>query len=205
MARSRATKTGLALMIAGLLFVVAAAGLVGYNVYESWRAGQASDSVLGQVEDQMTDLYDTSSTLTTIDYYRNPHIEMPTVEVDGYDYIGTLEIPSLSLDLPVMSSWSYAGLNIAPGRYSGSAYMNDLVIAGHNYSSHFGSLKTLAVGDSVVFTDVDGNEFDYEVASVDRLEPTQVAEMKAGDYPLTLFTCTLNGAARVTVRCVAAE
>jgi sortase A len=130
---------------------------------------------------------------------------MPTVEVDGYDYIGTLEIPSLSLDLPVMSSWSYAGLNIAPGRYSGSAYMNDLVIAGHNYSSHFGSLKTLAVGDSVLFTDVDGNEFDYEVASVDRLEPTQVAEMKAGDYPLTLFTCTLNGAARVTVRCAAAE
>jgi sortase A len=61
------------------------------------------------------------------------------------------------------------------------------------------------MGDSVVFTDIDGNEFDYTVARVDRLDPTQVAEMKLGEYPLTLFTCTLNGASRVTVRCVAAN
>jgi sortase A len=205
MARSRAAKTGLALMIAGLVCVVAAAVLVGYNLYDSWRAGNASDSVLGQVEDQMAGNSGASSSLSRIDYYRNPNIEMPTVEVDGFEYIGKLEIPALNLKLPVMSSWSYAGLNIAPCRYSGSAYMDDLVIAGHNFSSHFGSLKTLAMGDSVVFTDIDGNEFDYTVARVDRLDPTQVAEMKLGEYPLTLFTCTLNGASRVTVRCVAAN
>jgi sortase A len=192
-------------MIAGLACVVAAAVLVGYNLYDSWRAGNASSSALEQVEDQMIDTYDTGSALTRIDYYRNPNIEMPTVEIDGFEYIGKLEIASLNLELPVMSSWSYAGLNVAPCRYSGSAYMDDLVIAGHNFSSHFGSLKTLAAGDSVVFTDMDGNEFDYVVAEVDRLDPTQVTEMKSGEYPLTLFTCTLNGASRVTVRCAAAD
>ena len=30
--------------------------------------------------------------------------EMPTAQIDGYDYIGTLTIPALELELPVMAS-----------------------------------------------------------------------------------------------------
>lgn len=56
---------------------------------------------------------------------------------NGYEYIGYLSIPSIGLALPVMKQWSYAGLKIAPGRYSGSLYTDDLVIAGHNYNRHF--------------------------------------------------------------------
>ena len=51
--------------------------------------------------------------------------------------IGILEIPALDLNL-VISSWSYSSLRLAPCRYSGSAYKGDLVIAAHNYQSHFG-------------------------------------------------------------------
>lgn len=37
------------------------------------------------------------------DYILDPDREMPTVEIDGNTYIGTLDIPSLELSLPVMS------------------------------------------------------------------------------------------------------
>jgi sortase A len=33
------------------------------------------------------------------------------------------------------------------------------------------------------------------------LRPTAVEEMISGDWDLTLFTCTIGGATRVTIRC----
>ena len=74
----------------------------------------------------------------TPDYILNPEMDMPTQEVDGQSYIGVLELQPLGLSLPIISQWSYPGLRIAPCRYTGSAYQNDLVIAAHNYTSHFG-------------------------------------------------------------------
>ena len=41
---------------------------------------------------------------------------MPTVTIDGYDYIGYVEAPVLGLKLPVMAEWDYDRLKIAPCR-----------------------------------------------------------------------------------------
>jgi sortase A len=128
-------------------------------------------------------------------------MSMPKQEVQGIDYIATLKIPALELDLPIISDWSYPNLKLAPCRYSGTAYLDNLVIAAHNYKSHFGNLKSLIPGDMVILTDMDGNEFRYEVAAIETLQPTAIEDMTSGDYALTLFTCTLSGSARVTVRC----
>lgn len=126
---------------------------------------------------------------------------MPTTEVDGEAYIGVLEIPALELSLPIISQWSDSRLRIAPCRYKGSAYLDDLIIAGHDYRSHFGRLKDLQIGDMVYFTDAEGNRFSYTVSEQDELAGAAVEEMEAGDWDLTLFTCTVGGKARVTVRC----
>ena len=75
------------------------------------------------------------------------------------------------------------------------------MIAAHNYSSHFGRLKNLSQGDEVTFTDVDGNVFSYVVAALETLSPYAVEEMTSGGWDLTLFTCTIGGKSRVTVRC----
>ena len=127
---------------------------------------------------------------------------MPETLIGGKAYIGTLEIPKLDLRLPVMSDWDYPSLKIAPCRYYGSAYSGDLVISAHNYESHFGLLKQLMPGDTVRFTDVNGNLFAYSVANQELLQLDQVEAMRESGYELTLFTCTVGGASRVTVRCV---
>ena len=136
--------------------------------------------------------------------------EMTVTAIDGWDYIGYLSIPSIGLALPVMSEWSYPGLKIAPGRYAGSVFTDDLVICGHNYARHFSPVKRLAEGAEVYFTDMDGMVWSYEVSYVENLQPTQIEKMttKTEDsdaWDLTLFTCTTGGSARCAVRCTRVE
>ena len=139
------------------------------------------------------------------DYQLDPQMEMPVTTIDGVDYIGVLEIPALELTLPVAGDWSYALLDLAPCRYAGSAYLDDLVILGHNYRGFFRELSQLQPGDVVFFTDTDGNRFSYNVADFEQLRPSQVEDMLAGDWDLTLFTCTPGGQNRLAIRCLRSE
>lgn len=141
-------------------------------------------------------------------YVLCPEMEMPVETVNGMEIVGILQIPVLGLELPVISQWSYPNLKKAPCRYSGSAYLNNLVICGHNYASHFGSLKKLSEGDQAVFTDMDGNVFTYRMVEQDILlpdSPSSIEEMESGDWDLTLFTCTTGGQNRVTLRFILEE
>ena len=79
------------------------------------------------------------------------------------------------------------------------------MITAHNYRTHFGKLKELEVGTEVIFTDAAGNRFEYKVAVVEALTPQSVEDMTSGEWALSLFTCTLDGKSRVTVRCEAAD
>ena len=198
----------------GLLLLLAALGLTAYNL---WRDAMASMSVDVVLERLTPTLSSRQSELPALssgealeeafvpDYVLNPEMAMPEETIDGRNYIGVLDIPALELSLPIISEWSYDALQIAPCRYSGSAYLDNLVIAGHNYRSHFVSLPQLQPGDSVTFTDMDGNVFSYEVSSLETLSPYAVSDMTSGDWDLTLFTCTVGGQSRLAIRCDQAE
>lgn len=185
----------------GLLLIAAALCFIIYNLYEEHRAREQSGQALDALQEYIPGS-DQNDDTSMPDYMLNPDMEMPTQTINGIDYIGVLEIPSLNLELPVISQWSYPNLRIAPCRYSGSAYSGGLVIAAHNYDSHFGRLKTLQTDDEVIFTDIDGNTFTYKVAVMEILEPLATEEMKSEEWDLSLFTCTIGGRSRVTVRCV---
>ena len=194
-------KKGAFCMAAGFLLVLAALLLTGYNVWDEGRAGDAADATFQALKFQTEEGREELPEYILPDYLVDPRFEMPTVEIDGYDYIGYLDIPSLELSLPVMSEWSYPQLKIAPCRYAGSVYLDDMILAAHNYERHFGRLKNLEGGELVQFTDVDGNVFDFSVTELELLWPEQTEEMLSGEWDLTLFTCTLGGRQRVTVRC----
>lgn len=139
------------------------------------------------------------------DYLLNPNMSMPEQTLDGYDYIGVLEIKELSLVLPVMSDWDYPRLKLSPCRYTGSAYQDNFVIMAHNFPSHFGRLSSLSLNSIVSFTDLDGNIFNYQVSEIEILDPTEISAVTSGSWDLTLFTCTIGGESRVTVRCEKTE
>ena len=127
--------------------------------------------------------------------------EMPVIELDGNEYIGYISVPSQGIELPVMSDWSYDRLKIAPCRQFGSYYTDDLVIAAHNFDTHFGRLKYLSPGDSVVFTDAAGGVHSYAVTRLETVQPDDVSAVQNSGHDLVLYTCTLGGKTRVTVFC----
>ena len=196
------------LICGGLLLIAAALAFTGYNLWEDQRAAQAARQALTAMEAQTAEEGERAPEQpepSVPEYVLHPDMEMPTVEIDGVEYIGTLTIPALGLELPIVSAWSDALLDLAPCRYTGSAYLGDLIIAGHNYRGHFGSLYRLAPGDEVQFTDAAGNVFSYAVSEIQELPGTALEEMEAGEWDLTLFTCTLDGRGRITLRCQRTE
>lgn len=140
------------------------------------------------------------SLLEVPDYVLNPDMDMPEVDVDGLSCIGILEVSSLDLRLPILGDWSDELLKKAPCRYSGSAYTNNMVIAGHNSRAQFNKLNKLKEGDLIVFTDVVGNVFEYYVSAIEVLDGDDVDGMLNG-WPLTLFMCTYDNLSRYTIRC----
>ena len=205
------SKLGVFLIVLGLALLLGAAFLYYNNRTEDRVAQNAVVDVMPQLVEQIQKNTALEQTMPEAIPEQNLQIPvellteedkaMTEVEINGHWYIGYLSIPNLGLDLPIMSDWSYPKLNVAPCRYVGSVRGEDLVLMAHNYNSHFGRISQLNLGDSVFFTDMDGNTIGYEVVGEDLLDPTAVEEMTSGDFDLTLFTCTYGGGSRVTVYC----
>ena len=184
-------KSGVILISLGAVLILAALLLFLHNRSEDRRAGQEAESLLEDARSAMA--ADT-----------DPEPQEELAEEITYDYAGVIVIPDLSLELPVIDQWSYARLKVAPCRQSGAAADGDLVIAAHNYKSHFGYLDRLQPGASVIFTDMEGTVYRYVVEEIRRLEPEDaedVSSVFSSEYPLVLYTCTPGGKARVAVFC----
>lgn len=203
-------KLGTMVTAVGIALILAAVGLTVFNLWDESRAGREAEQALAGILDQL-EREEAAETTEPMEPEEEPapelgwsdEAEMPAVELDGEAYLGILEIPAIQLTLPVRDSWSYPNLRKTPCRYSGGLYSQDMVIAGHNYDSHFGRLDELKSGDQVFFTDMDRNQMVYLVAETETLPPTAIEEMTTpGAWALTLFTCTIGGRSRVTVRCV---
>ena len=184
-------KVAIALIAIGVLAVFSATALWGYNLYESERAKNSAQdimqSLLQQVDPQTED-----------DPFND---NMKVVDIDGYGYIGYLSIPALDLELPIMSTYDYTRLKLAPCRYYGSAKSDNLVIAAHNYKNHFGYIGKLAAGDAVYLTDMEDTVYRYRVTAIEILPPTATDQVKDSGDALVLYTCNYSGNKRIVVRC----
>lgn len=188
------------LLLGGLLLIAAALLLTIYNIKEANSADVATKNALKEIQNiALTQNKEPKPQIP--DYIKNPEMEMPTVKASGSNYIGVLEIPDLDLTLPILSEWSYPNLKIAPCRYQGSAYLDTLILAAHNYPYHFGKINELENNAPIYFIDAQGNRFSYQVVETIELNSGAVEEMTSGDWDLTLFTCTVYGWTRITVRC----
>lgn len=187
---------GVMSMSASLLLVIVLSISIDTYLSESNQAELAANEILQKIDKHIQ----TDDELIP-DYIIDPTRAMPEIEIDGNRYIGTISIPSVDIELPIISNLNSEQLKIAPCRYSGSAYENNLIIAGHNYASHFGPLNQIAVGETILFTDIDGNVFTYKIIKTEIIDQYDVQAMHDGNWDMTLFTCTPGGRQRMTIRC----
>ncbi len=209
---------GCLLVIVGLCLILCSVLLIGYNLLDSRRAEESVVQSMTELQEILpetivpaerftstqivqNDQIDPIDPIVDVPYYVvNPQIEMLEHKVGGIPYIGVLEVPCLELELPIISHWSNANARKAPCRYKGSVYSDDIIICAHNYKSHFGKLSTLSIGDAVLFTDIEGNQFQYQVVEFEVMDGTAIEQMESGNWDLTLFTCTAGGKSRIAVR-----
>ena len=187
----------------GAVLILSALLLLIYNRCEDVRAGQEAGSLLASVEAAISAQEMATPNKPESTEALSPPLdpEMPVVTLDGYEYVGYVEIPTLGLKLPVMAEWDYTRLRIAPCRQFGSSRTDNLVIAAHNYDTHFGKLKELSKGDTVIFTDMEGIVSTYCIEKLETLSPDAVDTVLNSGYDLVLYTCTKGGKTRVTVFC----
>ena len=199
-------------MTLGTVLLLSALFLVLHNVREDRQSGEEAQQIMSVLKDEIPAYTEPAETMVTGEVYdlyeayetTEPQ-EMPTVEINGNVYIGYVAIPELGVELPVQSEWSYPGLKISPCRYQGNVYEDNLILCAHNYTTHFGRIRNLHTDSEIIFTDADGREYVYSVVNIEELPGTAVEELQfsnADDWDLTLFTCTISGQSRVTVRAV---
>lgn len=188
------SKIGISMMIAGCLSIMAAVCIAGMNIFSDVSSGKKSADVLSVLENQI------ENQNQNLIYTENIAEEsLKTLSVGDNTFTGIISIPEIGVELPVMSSWSYENLDVSPCLYYEDP--GKKVIAAHNYSSHFGRIKELVSGDYIFFTDTRNNITMYEVITTEILNSHDTEKMISGDeWDMTLFTCTLSGTQRVTVR-----
>lgn len=208
-------KKPIILVVLGAVLILLALSLALYNKNEDAQAGEEADSLLVELRAAIGERSVPQAAPTAAAAETETESEsgepaetpapldpnLPEVVVGGYGCIGYLTIPNLELELPVMAEWDYIRLRSAPCRQFGSSRTDDLVIAAHNYDRHFGRLKDLSAGDSVLFTDMVGIVNRYAVTRIETLEPDAVAVVLGSESDLVLYTCTKGGAKRVSVFC----
>lgn len=193
-------KIGKILGGAGVIFLLCAGCLSILRIGQAWEAEFSASEAYEAIMDIRISPAEPEVKVSG-DLAPEPDRQMREETVNGVAYVATLEIPELDLMLPVISKWSDPNGKIAPCRYSGSVYNDDLILCGHNYPSHFGKLKDLTAGDRIAVSDMEGNRFCYEVDGTEILSADEVEKLAAGEWDLTLFTCTPGGRQRLVLRC----
>lgn len=113
-----------------------------------------------------------------------------------YDAIATLNIPSLGIEYPILSSTSDSLLKVALNKYWGAApnEVGNMVVLGHNYknSKFFGKLPQIENGAIVKITDLSGKTMDYKVYDKYIIDPNDnscTSQLTNGRTEITLITC----------------
>ena len=124
---------------------------------------------------------------------------MPVLSVKGTDFIGILEMPRHGSALPVCADWGKP--HRYPCRFDGSVYNTTLQIGGTSQKGQFDFFREISVGDSVYFTDMEGNRYGFTVADLLYSEHTDQAALHARDAALTLFIKNIYAFEYVIVFC----
>ena len=120
-------KKGLFLIITGTMMLSASLFLVFSNFRQDRESSENASEILSELKQQIPEPSESTSQPAKYDdifrEYENDDessSEEEYIRIDDNYYIGTIYIPSLDIELPVMSEWSYPNLKLSPCRYTGA-------------------------------------------------------------------------------------
>ena len=198
-----------------------------YAEYDRNKSGEVSKEILQEISFQDTTklvdeevivvrlnaIPEEKNVTTTQVVQIEQKIEVPDEQKltasDGTIYytIGVINIPSINVNYPILSTYTDELLKIAPCRFHGPNpnEVGNLCIAGHNYknSKFFSKVPNLQLGDKIEITDLSGRMLTYTVydkfiVNPDELECT--SQLTNGNKEITLITCTNDNKQRYIIK-----
>ena len=110
---------------------------------------------------------------------------MPSLSLDGKDFVGIIEIPRYDSVLPVCLEWGHSSKY--PCCFSGSIYDGTMQIGATSNKGQYDFYREISVGDEITFTDMVGNKFAYEVTDIHYSKNTDQTALESENADLTLF------------------
>ena len=110
---------------------------------------------------------------------------MPILSIDGTDFVGILEMPRYESALPVSSDWGHIAKY--PCRFSGSIYDRTIQIGATSQKGQYDFYREISVGDTIIFTDVEGNRYTYTVTNLQYKSHADQITLTRKESALTLF------------------
>lgn len=178
-----------AMIVTGVILVVASLGLGGYNLYDDYRSHIKAEEILEKLEERMCDEKNEQS--------------HNSLDIEESEYCGILSIPQIDLRIPVSSKYTFSQMKKSLCRYAGSLDKNNMVICGHNNRAFLGRLDEVYEGDSVYYTDMNGREYEFLIIITEYLDGDAVDKMleDSEEWDLSVFTCNYSGNLRYVIRC----
>ena len=110
---------------------------------------------------------------------------MSVLSVDGTDFVGIIELPQYESELPVCADWG--NTSHYPCRFSGSIYDGTMQIGATTQKGQYDFYRELSVGDTVIYTDMEGNRYTFAIKSLRYEKHADQAALQHEKAPLTLF------------------
>lgn len=116
-----------------------------------------------KVLDILNDIFENNK-LENLNEFKN---DLPKLQIEGTDYVGIINIPKYNLLLPIESKCNNSIINIqSTCKYSS----NSLIILGTNLKDSFPLFKSYNVEDSLSFTNMLGETYQYEIKKIKRIK-----------------------------------
>lgn len=110
---------------------------------------------------------------------------MSVLSVDGIDFVGIVELPRYESTLPICADWGKTSKY--PCRFSGSVYDGTMQIGATTQKGQYDFYRELSVGDTVIYTDVEGNRYTFTITTLRYEKHADQAALQYEEAPLTLF------------------
>lgn len=209
------------MIFAGTAMLICAALLSAYYYREDRRAAESSERLLYELRTQVgieavceeaqerpsPEVFrceaDTKKTDESVEQHADTEEQRAESPADLPERaLGILELPVCELALPVLDLYSEELLKQYPCSYGAEeCRVDQIIIAGHNYKSHFRCLSGMQAGDEVLLTTMDGVRHIYAVSEITEISGDDREALFAGTWDLTLFTCAGYRKNRIVVRC----
>ena len=135
----------------------------------------------------------------------SPYLE--TVNLSGYEVTGILQIADLNQSWPIIASGDAAATAKIPSIYGGNPASGNLVITDSADNRQFTGIKNLPDGSEVVFTDISGREYRYQIATVETVPNRKLSAISRHRerWDAAIITPNFSGRGQIVTRLVKSE